>query len=309
MPIGYANFGNIQAGNQQVVNSLVGLGQQIGNAIETHAATQSAQAMLPMLQQQYQAGMQKISSGDSAGLSDVYNASMVASQNPLLAPMANHAVNIANMANVQTQHGLRTLAAQQGALYRANLKAQGTLGGGVRPMTGGQQAQNTYRYRKDLNTIWDNNRDNVNDFLSGKDNSGTTQLASALNKYQAMKQDSGITDPNFENVLMAKQAIAAGADPAKVLEKYKALQIPASKASAPTITTPAAAPTKQAPVQLPAGLQINPTFNTGSATPAGGMIPAASGAMQGNVAQAEEPEVVEPDTEDQTEDQEAEQVA
>jgi len=110
MAIGYYNFGTLQQGNQQIVNSLAGLGQQIGHAIESHAATQSAQAMLPMLQQQYQAGMQKISAGDSTGLGDVYQASMIASQNPLLSPMANHAVNIANMANVQTQHGLRTQA-------------------------------------------------------------------------------------------------------------------------------------------------------------------------------------------------------
>jgi hypothetical protein len=306
MPIGYYNFGNVMAGNQQVVNSLAGLGQQIGHSIENHAATQSAQAMLPMLQQQYKQGLDKIASGDSAGLSDVYGASMIASQNPLLAPMASHAVNIANMANVQTQHGLRTLAAQQGALMRANIKAGGTAGAGARPMTGGQQAANTYKYRKDLNAIWDNNRDNVDKFLSGED---VPQFASALNKYQAMKQDSGVTDPNFENVLMAKQAIAAGADPKKVLEKYKALGS-ATKTSSPAITTPSAIPAKQAPVQLPAGLQINPSFNTGVPLSGGGsQLPAAAGAVQGNVAEAEEPEVVEPDTEDQTEDQSAKETA
>jgi len=308
MPIGYYNFGNIQQGNQQVVNSLVGLGQQIGNAIETHAATQSAQSMLPMLQQQYQNGMQKIASGDPNGISDVYGAALTASQNPLLAPMANHAINLASMANIQTQHSLRTKAVQEGALMRAGLKNLGSTSGGVRAMTGGQQAANTYKYRKDLNSIWDNNRDNVDDFLSGKSSAGSTQLASALNKYQAMKQDSGVTDPNFENVLMARQAIAAGADPAKVLEKYKSLGT-AQKAVTPQATSPSTIPPKQAPVQLPAGLQINPSFNTGS-QPTGAMIPAASGAMQGNVAaNEEEPEVAEPDAEDQQEDQAAEQVA
>jgi hypothetical protein len=302
MPIGYANFSDIQQGNQQVVNSLAGLGQQIGHAIETHAATQSAQAMLPMLQQQYKQGLDKIAAGDSSGLGDVYQASMIASQNPILAAGANHALNLANMANVQTQHGLRTLAAQQGALYRANLKAAGTTGAGPRAMTGGQQAQNTYRYRKDLNTIWDNNRDNVDKFLSGED---VPQFASALNKYLAMKQDSGITDPNFEHVLMAKQAIADGADPAKVLEKYKALGA-AKKSETPVLSTPAATPAKQAPVQLPAGLQITPQFNTGASAPTTGMLPAASGAMQENIVQNEqEPEVVQPDTEDQTEDLQA----
>jgi hypothetical protein len=306
MAIGYiGNLSNLQQGNQQVVNSMAGLGQSISNAIETHAATQSAQAMLPMLQQQYKQGLDKISAGDSSGLGDVYQASMIASQNPLLAAGANHAINLANMANVQTQHGLRTLAAQQGAMMRANLKAAGTAGAGPRAMTGGQQAQNTYRYRKDLNAIWDNNRDSVDKFLSGED---VPQFSSALNKYQAMKQDSGITDPNFENVLMAKQAIAAGADPKKVLEKYKALGA-AKKSETPVLTTPSTAPAKQAPVQLPAGLQSNPTFNTGASAPTTGMLPAASGAMQGSVAEYEEPEVIEPDSEDQTEDQESEQIA
>jgi len=306
MAIGYYNFGNIQAGNQQIVNSLVGLGQQIGHAIETHAATQSAQAMLPMLQQQYQNGMQKISAGDPNGISDVYGAALTASQNPLLAPMANHAINLASMANIQTQHTLRTRAAQAGALMRAGLKSQGSTSGGVKAMTGGQQAANTYKYRKDLNAIWDNNRDNVDDFLSGKTSAGSSQLASALNKYQAMKQDSGVADPNFENVLMAKQAIAAGADPSKVLEKYKSLGT-AQKAMTPQVTNPSAIPAKQTPVPLPAGLQINPQFNTGASTPSTGMLPAASGSMQGNVAE-NEPELVEPDVEDQQEDQTAEQV-
>ena len=307
MAIGYYNFGNIQAGNQQIVNSLVGLGQQIGHAIETHAATQSAQAMLPMLQQQYQNGMQKISAGDPNGISDVYGAALTASQNPLLAPMANHAINLASMANIQTQHSLRTKAVQEGALMRAGLKSQGSTSGGVKAMTGGQQAANTYKYRKDLNAIWDNNRDNVDDFLSGKTSAGSSQLASALNKYQAMKQDSGVTDPNFENVLMAKQAIAAGADPSKVLEKYKSLGT-AQKAMTPQVTNPSAIPAKQAPVPLPAGLQINPLFNTGASAPTTGMLPAASGSIQGNVAE-NEPELVEPDVEDQQEDQTAEQVA
>ena len=114
MPIGYANFGTIEQANNQTVNQLAGLGQQIGNAIETHAATQSAQAMLPMLQQQYQNGMSKIASGDPNGLGDVYSASVIASQNPLLAPMANHAVNMAQSANINAQHMMRTQAMIQG---------------------------------------------------------------------------------------------------------------------------------------------------------------------------------------------------
>jgi hypothetical protein len=110
MAIGYANFGTIQQGNQQVVNSMVGLGQSISSAINTHAATESAKAMLPMLQQQYQSGMQKIASGDPNGIGDIYGAALTASQNPLLAPMAKNAITTAQSANINAQHMLRTQA-------------------------------------------------------------------------------------------------------------------------------------------------------------------------------------------------------
>lgn len=122
MAIGYYNFSPIQQGNQQVINSMAGLGQQISSAIETHAATESAKAMLPMLQQQYQAGMQRISAGDPNGMTDIYNASMTASQNPFLAPMAKSALTTAQSANINVQHMLRTQAAQQGAMERYGMR-------------------------------------------------------------------------------------------------------------------------------------------------------------------------------------------
>jgi hypothetical protein len=144
MAIGYYNFGNIQQGNQQVVSSMAGLGQSISNAIETHAATQSAQAMLPMLQQQYQSGMQKIASGDPNGLSDIYGASLTASQNPLLAPMAKNAVTMAQSANINAQHMLRTQAYLQGR--QASLYGQYGAGlmnppAGMNPSWQGKQSQ------------------------------------------------------------------------------------------------------------------------------------------------------------------------
>ena len=144
MPIGYANFSTIQQGNQQVVNSMANLGQQIGNAIETHAATQSAQAMLPMLQQQYKQGLEKISTGDAAGLGDVYQASMIASQNPLLAPMASHAVNLANHANIQAQHNLRTqayLGGRMATLYGQYGSGLMSAPAGMNPDWAGKQNQ------------------------------------------------------------------------------------------------------------------------------------------------------------------------
>jgi len=150
MAIGYANFGTIQQGNQQVVNSMAGLGQSISSAIETQAATQSAQAMLPMLQEQYQQGMQKISEGDPNGMGDIYGAALTASQNPLLAPMAKNAIATAQSANVQTQQGLRTLAAQQGMMNRYSMR----YGSGAeqKPMTSYQTeevAQNAAKVKND----------------------------------------------------------------------------------------------------------------------------------------------------------------
>jgi len=205
MPIGYANFSTIQQGNQQVINSMAGLGQQIAGAIETHAATQSAQAMLPMLQSQYQQGMQKIASGDPNGIGDVYGAALTASQNPLLAPMASHAINLANAANIQTQHGLRTLAAQQGAMQRANLR----YGAGIqqKPITANERANLIAKYRAGANTLWDGVKDNVEDFLDPSgDEKKASSVANAIARYNAYKGDlasQGIqfSDPNFENTI------------------------------------------------------------------------------------------------------------
>jgi hypothetical protein len=144
MPIGYANFGDIQQGNQQVINSMVGLGQQISHSIENHAARQSAQAMLPMLQQQYKSGMEKIAGGDPNGLGDIYGAALTASQNPLLAPMAKNAVTMAQSANINAQHMLRTQAYLQGkqsSLYGQYGSGLMNAPAGMNPNWGGKQTQ------------------------------------------------------------------------------------------------------------------------------------------------------------------------
>jgi hypothetical protein len=105
MSIGYYNFGNIQQGNQQIVNSMAGLGNQIGQTIQTHAATESAKTMLPMLQQQYSTGMQKIANGELGGMADVIQAASLASQNPLTADIGNNMITgmqqASHMANTQ----------------------------------------------------------------------------------------------------------------------------------------------------------------------------------------------------------------
>jgi hypothetical protein len=114
MPIGYYNFSTINAANNQTVNGLASLGQQISGAIENHAQTQAAQAMLPALQQSYQQGMQKIASGDPNGMADIYGAASTASQIPILAPFAQHALSTAQSANINAQHMARTQAYLQG---------------------------------------------------------------------------------------------------------------------------------------------------------------------------------------------------
>jgi len=203
MPIGYANFGTIQQGNQQVVNSMAGLGQQIAGAIENHAATQSAQAMLPMLQQQYQQGMQKISGGDPNGIGDIYGAALVASQNPLLAPMAGHAINLANNANIQTQHTLRTQAAQQGMMDRYNIRY-------------GQGGMTAYQQEQLAKNVAESKNNQINEYgalYSGDPSknidgigSYTSRISEAINKGDApdAKDIQGLA--SMYNIYKQKQA-------------------------------------------------------------------------------------------------------
>ena len=281
MPIGYANFGTIEQANNQTVNQLAGLGQQISNAIETHAATQSAQAMLPMLQQQYQNGMSKIAAGDPNGLGDVYSASVVASQNPLLAPMANHAVNMAQSANINAQHMMRTQAMIQGRNLGLAAKYPGFMNlqtGEINPnytpqakqsapITGSTLGNLTGKYRNNISTAYNNQKAGLEDFVVGKDSDAASNFAQAVNYYQAAQKDlPGFIDPNFENALAAQRAIQAGRDPALVIKKLKTMT---SKPSKPSASAPNPAVTPQ---------------------PGMGMIPAASG----GVAQ-EEPDTSEED--------------
>ena len=284
MAIGYYNFGNIEQGNQYAANQLAGLGQQIGQAIQTHAATQSAQAMLPMLQQQYQNGMSRIAKGDPNGLGDVYSASVVASQNPLLAPMANHAVSMAQSANINAQHMMRTQAMIQGRNLGLAAKYPGFIDpstGEVNPdyqpqakqsapITGSTLGNLTGKYRNNISTAYNNQKAGLEDFVSGKDSDAASNFAQAVNYYQAAQKDlPGFTDPNFENALAAQRAIQAGRDPALVIKKLKTMT---SKPSKPSASAPNPAVTPQAGM---------------------GMIPAASGGVaQGDT---EEPDTSEED--------------
>jgi hypothetical protein len=227
MAIGYINISPIQQGNQQVVNSMAGLGQQISSAIETHAATESAKAMLPMLQQQYQAGMKRISDGDPNGLADIYNASMTASQNPLLAEPAQKALGIAQSANINVQHMRRTQAAQQGRILGLLAKYPGFIDpntGAVNPnwkgsptkgsvMNPSQQANLVTKYRGATQSLWSGGDgvegagSYVADFLNPTgDKEKADKFVAAIQQYNTYKQDladQGIqfSDPNFENAI------------------------------------------------------------------------------------------------------------
>jgi len=164
MAIGYANFGAIQQGNQQVVNSMAGLGQQIGHAIETHAATQSAQAMLPMLQQQYSSGMQKIANGEQGGMADIIQAASLASQNPITAGYSKNMIDglqvASHMAN--TQAYLQGTRLSSMAAHPEMYNPDGTLNTNrlgqaapAKPYTPYQQEQSERNTTKDRNTQTD----------------------------------------------------------------------------------------------------------------------------------------------------------
>ena len=217
MSIGYYNFGNIQQGNQQVVNSMVSLGQQLAQAVNTHAAVQSAQTMLPMLQQQYQQGMQKIAKGDPNGIGDIYGAALVASQNPLLAPMAKSAITLANNANIQTQHTLRSQAAQQGMMDRYNMRYGQ---GGMSAYQQEQVAKNTTTAKNNQINEYgalysgdpSKNIDGIGSYASrineaisngnapdAKDIQGLASMYSIYKQKQAAYGQNAVTNPQIEN--------------------------------------------------------------------------------------------------------------
>jgi len=283
MAIGYYNFGNIQQGNQSVVNSMLGLGKQISSAIETHAATESAKAMLPMLQQQYQTGMGLIANGHAEGLSNIYQASMLASQNPILAPMGGHMVNMGNSAMQQVSHNLRTRAAQEGALIRAGMAHPGSYDANgnyipaakqAAPITGTALANQTAKYRTNIANTYNNLKTGLEDYLTGKDSDAASSFAQGINYYQAAQKDlPGFSDPNFENAIAAKRAIEANRDPALVIKRLKTMT------SQPKKTSPV--PTKNPDIAPQSGM--------------GSDLAASGGLTQADQADQEEPQTPEED--------------
>jgi len=306
MALGYYNFAPIESGNANIANQLAGLGQQIGHAIETHAATQSAQAMLPMIQQQYANGMQKVARGDQSGMSDVIQAAGLAGQNPLTQHLSNQFIT--GMQQVSEMARARELANARlqgsalnyaGRLYSSNASHPVDASGNpiARPETGGQSSQMLQKYRAGAMNLWNGGKDVtgakdlLSDWVTGKNMDNAQLFQQKLNQYVALKKDRpGFSDPNFENALHAKDAIAQGADRNAVLKRLQSAGEPTSPSTAPSAPT---APAQQSapsasPMATPSGMQINPNFNTG------GMIPAATTApsqpvVPSNVSQ-EQPE-------------------
>ena len=122
MAIGYYNYSPMIAQGEQTVNQLTGLGQQIGHAIETHAATQSAQAMLPVIQEQYANGMQKLSLGDQSGIGDVVKAAGLAGQNPFTQHLSNQFMTGMTQVNELVRNKQIADARVAGSLMNANAK-------------------------------------------------------------------------------------------------------------------------------------------------------------------------------------------
>jgi len=340
MAIGYYNFGTLQQGNQQIVNSLAGLGQQIGHAIETHAATQSAQAMLPIIQQQYATGIDKLSRGEQGGMADVIQAANLAGQNPYTAGIGHNMISgmqqVSHMARTQAflqGRGLATMAAHPEMYNPDGTINTSRLG---QPATPKAKAQDPIKQQKDLaglqktymeqmGTAQDQN--NVHGYNSAAQN------MSALN--QKMAQLTGATTAmplNFHAKQKALELIKqAQEDPSKAQENQLAIRMmgndPANLALTPEQRDVLAKVQKsyQANPNLPAHqkvlqqLGIPPTLlqpsknqqSQPSAQPATGMIPAASGNMyaenEGNTPEtADEQEAVGGGEEEQ---QSSEQVA
>jgi hypothetical protein len=219
MPIGYANFGNIQQGNQQVVNSMAGLGQSISNAIETHAATQSAQAMLPVIQNQYSTGMQKIASGDQGGMADIMQAAGLAGQNPYTAHLSNQFIT----GMTQVNEMARTKAINEARLDAINARGEfnASLSGQKFNQSLGLQQQEqvnqlerlNQRDKLQLNQIEQKHQDRLKEIDQLTGNQKDNALVEENNKFANQKAfwDYKLANPTNSAVDPIKQVQAAKA--------------------------------------------------------------------------------------------------
>jgi hypothetical protein len=211
MAIGYANFATIQngnqlinQGNQQVVNSMANLGNQIGQTIETYAATESAKTMLPMLQQQYSTGMEKIANGEQGGMADVIQAASLASQNPITAGIGSNMIagmqQASHMAN--TQAYLQGTRLSSMATHPEMYNPDGTLNTSrlgqaapAKPYTPYQQEQS------DRNAATDRNAqlDAYSQLYSGNGDKEIGISGYADKIIKAIKEGNNVSQEDFQN--------------------------------------------------------------------------------------------------------------
>lgn len=113
--IGYYDFGNVYRGattqyqaGADIAQQMSALGKRIAESISTQNAQREARELTPIIGAEYQSGLQKIMAGDvGGGLGQIYSTSAMASQNPLLARMAQDASTAAGyIANNQLKQGL-----------------------------------------------------------------------------------------------------------------------------------------------------------------------------------------------------------
>ena len=219
MPIGYYNFGNIQQGNQQVVNSMAGLGQSISQAIENHAANQSAQAMLPVIQSQYQSGMQKIADGDQTGMADIMQAAGLASQNPRTAHLSNQFITgmtqVNEMARTKAINDARLEAINARGEYGASLAGQ-KFNQSLGLQQQGQENQIELINKRDkfqLNQIEQKHQDRLKEIDQLTGNQKDNALAEENNKFANQKAfwDYKLANPTNSAVNPIAQVQAAKA--------------------------------------------------------------------------------------------------
>jgi len=219
MAIGYAPFQNIQQGQQQVVNSMAGLGQSIANAIETHAATESAKTLLPIIQNQYSTGIQKIASGDQRGMADIMQAAGLAGQNPLTAHLSNQFITgmtqVNEMARTKAINDARLDAINARGEYAASLSGQ-KFNQSLGLQQQGQVNQLELLKKRDqlqLNQIEQKHQDRLKEIDQLTGNQKANALAEENNKFANQKAfwDYKLANPTKSAVDPIKQVQAAKA--------------------------------------------------------------------------------------------------
>ena len=185
MPVGYYNFSPIMQGNEFAAEQLAGLGQQIGNAIQTQAATRSAQTMLPAIQNQYAQGMQKLATGDQSGISDVVQAAGLAGQNPLTQHLSNQFITGMTQVNELARNKALADARVQGAMLAAQSRLQAA---NISHSDKGVAQTELYKTAMAAPGTWKKAYDDVSSIANEKDLSDPQNLKKFFSAYDTYSQ-------------------------------------------------------------------------------------------------------------------------